>query len=110
MDIEKYFSNFFNGTKNPSLEAMRYFMKEFGNPHLNLKFIHVAGTNGKGSVTEMLSKVLIQSGYKVGKFMSPHLIKYNERTSINNVNISDEELEKLILYIEPKVQEYNKCH
>ena len=110
MDIEKYFSNYFNGTKNPSLEAMKYFMNEFENPHLKLKFIHVAGTNGKGSVTEMLSKVLIQSGYKVGKFMSPHLIKYNERTSINNVNISDEELEKLILYIEPKVQEYNKCH
>ena len=110
MDIEKYFSNFFNGTKNPSLEAMRYFMKEFGNPHLNLKFIHVAGTNGKGSVTEMLSNVLIQSGYKVGKFMSPHLIKYNERTSINNINISDEELESLIHYIEPKLEEYNEKH
>ena len=110
MDIEKYFSNFFNGTKNPSLEAMRYFMKEFGNPHLNLKFIHVAGTNGKGSVTEMLSNVLIQSGYKVGKFMSPHLIKYNERTSINNINISDEELESIIHYIEPKLEEYNAKH
>ena len=110
MDIERYFSNFFNGTKNPSLEAMRYFMNEFGNPHLKLKFVHIAGTNGKGSVTEMLSNVLIQSGYKVGKFMSPHLIKYNERTSINNKSISDEELEKLILYIEPKIQEYNKCH
>ena len=110
MDIEKYFSNFFNGTKNPSLEAMKFFMKEFGNPHLNLKFIHVAGTKGKGSVTEMLSNVLIKSGYKVGKFMSPHLIKYNERTSINNVNISDEELEKIINFIEPKLKEYNDNH
>ena len=110
MDIEKYFSKFFNGTKDPSLDAMRYFMNEFGNPHLNLKFIHVAGTNGKGSVTEMLSSVLIQSGYKVGKFMSPHLIKYNERTSINNENISDEELEELIIKLEPKIQEYNNCH
>lgn len=110
MDINKYFSNFFNDTKNPSLEAMKYFMNEFGNPHLKLKFVHIAGTNGKGSVTEMLSNVLIQSGYKVGKFMSPHLIKYNERASINNENISDEELEKLILYVEPKVQEYNRCH
>lgn len=110
MDIEKYFLNFFNGTKNPSLEAMKFFMKEFGNPHLNLKFIHIAGTNGKGSVTEMLSNVLIKSGYNVGKFMSPHLIKYNERTSINNVNISDEELEKIINFIEPKLKEYNEKH
>ena len=110
MDIEKYFSNFFNGTKNPSLNAMRFFMSEFGNPHLDLKFIHIAGTNGKGSVTEMLSNVLIKSGYKVGKFMSPHLIKYNERTSINNVNISDEELEELIKMIEPKLNKYNETH
>ena len=110
MDIEKYFSNFFNGTKNPSLEAMKFFMKEFRNPHLNLKFIHVAGTNGKGSVTEMLSNVLIKSGYKVGKFMSPHLIKYNERTSINNINISDEELKKIIKFIEPKLKQYNDSH
>lgn len=110
MDIEKYFSKFFNGTKDPSLEAMRYFMNEFGNPHLDLKFIHIAGTNGKGSVTEMLSSVLIQSGYKVGKFMSPHLIKYNERTSINNENISDEDLEEIIEYLKPKIQEYNDCH
>lgn len=110
MNIEKYFSQFFNGTKDPSLEAMKYFMNEFGNPQLELKFIHVAGTNGKGSVTEMLSNVLIECGYKVGKFMSPHLIKYNERTSINNENISDEELENLIVKLEPKIREYNECH
>lgn len=110
MDIEKYFSNFFNGTKNPSLEAMKFFMKEFGNPHLELKFIHVAGTNGKGSTTEMISNVLIKAGYKVGKFMSPHLIKYNERTSINNENISDEDLEEIIKYIEPKLKMYNETH
>ena len=102
MNIEEYFSQFFNGTKDPSLEAMNFFMNEFNNPHLKLNFIHVAGTNGKGSVTEMLSNVLIDSGYRVGKFMSPHLIKYNERTSINNENISDVELEEIIK--ENKVQ------
>lgn len=110
MNIEKFLGSFFNGTKNPSLEAVRFFMNEFGNVQNKLKFIHIAGTNGKGSTTEMISNVLIKCGYKVGKFMSPHLIKYNERTSINNVNISDEDLKKLILKIKPKIEEYNNSH
>lgn len=107
MDIEKYLSNFFKGTKNPSLKAMEYFMNEFGHPEQELKAIHIAGTNGKGSITEMITKVLINAGYKIGKFISPHLIRYNERISINNKNISDIEMEKLINRINPKIEEYN---
>ena len=49
---------------------------------------HIAGTNGKGSCLEILTNILICAGYKVGKFLSPHLIKYNERISINNNYIS----------------------
>ena len=45
----------------------------------SLKAIHIAGTNGKGSLTEMITKILINAGYTVGKFISPHLIQYNER-------------------------------
>jgi len=110
MNIEQYLSNFFKGTKNPSLKAMEYFMKKFGNPEKNLKVIHIAGTNGKGSVVEMLNNILINSGYKVGKFMSPHLIKYNERISINNKNITDEQMEKLIEKIKPVIDEYNSIN
>ena len=47
-----------------------------------IKFIHIAGTNGKGSCTEMISNILVCAGYKVGKVISPHLIKYNERMVI----------------------------
>ena len=110
MDIEQYLSNFFKGTKNPTLKAMEYFMEEFGHPEKELKIIHIAGTNGKGSCTEMITNILINAGYKVGKFISPHLIKYNERISINNKNITDEQMKKLIERIQPKIDKYNNTN
>lgn len=67
MKIEEYLSKIESVTAKPSLDAMKYFMKEFGNPHKKTKFIHVAGTNGKGSVCEMISHILINAGYKVRK-------------------------------------------
>ena len=107
MDVEKYLSNFFRGTKNPSLTAMNFFMNEFNHPEDKLKSIHIAGTNGKGSVTEMITNVLINEGYTVGKFISPHLIHYNERISVNNINISDQKMEELITKISPLIEKYN---
>ena len=107
MDIEKYLSNFFRGTKNPTLKAMKFLMEEFNHPEDKLKVIHIAGTNGKGSVTEMITNVLVMEGYTVGKFISPHLIHYNERISVNNNNISNIEMEKLINIISPSIEKYN---
>lgn len=107
MDLERYLSNFFKGTKNPSLKAMKFLMEEFRHPEDDLKIIHIAGTNGKGSVTEMITNVLIKEGYTVGKFISPHLIQYNERISVNNNNISNIEMEKLINKINPSIEKYN---
>ena len=107
MNIENYLSNFFKGTKNPSLKAMKFLMDEFNHPEEKLKSIHIAGTNGKGSVTEMITNVLINEGYKVGKFISPHLIHYNERISVNNNNINDYEMEDLINKINPAIEKYN---
>ena len=107
MNIEEYLSNFFKGTKNPSLKAMKFLMNEFKHPEDKLKAIHIAGTNGKGSVTEMITNVLIKEGYTVGKYISPHLIKYNERISVNNKNISNNEMEKLINKINPLIEKYN---
>ena len=72
--VEEYLNNFFKGSKNPSLKAMQYFIKNYENFEKNMKFIHIAGTNGKGSCTEIISNILIKQGYKVGKFVSPHLI------------------------------------
>ena len=107
MDIEKYLSNFFKGTKTPSLKAMKFLMDEFKHPEDKIKAIHIAGTNGKGSVTEMITNVLLNEGYTVGKFVSPHLIHYNERISVNNTNISNIEMEELIDKINPAIEKYN---
>ena len=107
-NVEEYLNNFFRGTKNPSLHAMKYFMEEYNNFEKEMKFIHIAGTNGKGSCTEMISNILVKQGYKVGKFLSPHLIKYNERISINRQDISDEDLISLITELEPKIKKYNE--
>ena len=108
MNVEEYLNNFFRGTKNPSLKAMEYFMKHFNNFEKEMKFIHIAGTNGKGSCTEIISNILIKQGYKVGKFLSPHLIKYNERISINNIEITNQEMSDIIEELQPLIDNYNK--
>ena len=110
INTEKYLSTFFKGTKDPSLDAMEYFMNHFEWCCDKLKIIHIAGTNGKGSCLETMTNILVKQGYKVGKFLSPHLIKYNERISINNIPISDEELSELIEELQPLVAKYNMEH
>lgn len=65
MNIEEYLKEFTVITRKPTLDAMRYFMNEFGKPDKKTKFIHVAGTNGKGSVCEMINNILVNAGYKV---------------------------------------------
>jgi dihydrofolate synthase/folylpolyglutamate synthase len=76
------------------LERMRALMRLLGDPQETLKFIHVAGTNGKGSVCAMLSAILEASGRKTGMYTSPHLFKVNERMRINGTDISNKELAK----------------
>ena len=73
------------------LDNTRAILSKLGNPENKFKSIHVAGTNGKGSVCKMLALALEEQGYKVGLFTSPHLMKMNERISINGIDISDED-------------------
>ena len=108
LDVNEYLNNFYKGMKKPSLKAMKYFMEIYNNFEKKMKFIHIAGTNGKGSCTEIISNILIKQGYKVGKFLSPHLIRYNERISINGNEISDEEMLSLIEELKPLINQYNK--
>ena len=91
MLLDNFLSNFIQTTDFPTLDAMYYLMDKLGSPEKNLKFIHVAGTNGKGSICEMLNSILMLSNYKVGKFISPHLFKSNESICINNIQITDTE-------------------
>lgn len=65
-------------------------INHLGNPHQNLKFIHVAGTNGKGSTSHMLASILQEAGYKVGLYTSPHLKDFRERIKINETEITED--------------------
>lgn len=78
------------------LDRMGELLKALGNPHKKLKYIHIAGSNGKGSASAMFTSILMVAGYKVGTFTSPHLIEYNERFCINNAPINDEDLSLIV--------------
>lgn len=108
INIEEYFKKYYRFKKNPSLDTMKYFMNEYNNLHEKMNFIHIAGTNGKGSCSEIINNILIEQGYNVGKFISPHLIRYNERISVNKIDISDEELTEIIEELEPKIKKYTE--
>lgn len=110
MNIDKYLDKFDKFTKDPTLEAMKYILDKFDNPEKKLKIIHVAGTNGKGSVCEMLASIFSKTKYKVGKFISPHLIKFNDGIYINNIQISNKEVEEIIIPLSKVVDDYNKTH
>jgi dihydrofolate synthase/folylpolyglutamate synthase len=71
------------------LSTIRRILKSLGNPQDNFSCIHVAGTNGKGSVASSLASILDASGYKTGLYTSPHLVRFNERITINNQPISN---------------------
>ena len=83
---------------------MAKFVKLLGNPHLGFPVIHVAGTNGKGSVCAMLDSIYRANGYKVGLFSSPHLIELGERIRINGENITEEEINQWVEQIKPIAQ------
>ncbi|WP_369281948.1 folylpolyglutamate synthase/dihydrofolate synthase family protein [Oscillibacter sp. GMB15532] len=85
------------------LERIEELMELLGNPQKRLKFIHVAGTNGKGSVCAMLSEILTRAGYTTGLYTSPHLFRINERMKVNGADISDEELTDLARQVKPLV-------
>jgi len=71
-------------------------LKAFGNPHYNQRYIHIAGTNGKGSVGAILESILIQAGLKVGFYTSPHLVSFTERFRINRELITKDQAASLI--------------
>lgn len=73
----------------PGLDRIKSLLGKIGNPQENFKSIHIAGTNGKGSVSSMISSVLMSCGYNVGLYTSPHIIRFNERIRINGKEIDD---------------------
>ncbi len=84
------------------LSNMNALMELLGNPHKDIKCVHVAGTNGKGSVVAFLSEILIKAGYTVGTFTSPYIERFSERIRVNGEEISSEEIAELVEKIKEK--------
>lgn len=94
--------------KIPTLNRMRRFLAELGNPQIGLNYIHVTGTNGKGSTVAMMRSMLIASGLTVGSFTSPYITRFNERIALDGQPISDQDLTRLTAKIEPVVAKLDR--
>ena len=85
----------------PGLERITELCKKLGDPQKNMKFVHVTGTNGKGSTCAMTEIILRKSGYKTGLFTSPYVRYFNERMAVNGKSISNEMLAEITEYVRP---------
>jgi len=87
-----------------SLGDFRTFLKRVGNPEKGLRTIHIAGTKGKGSTAYIISEILRNEGYKIGLFLSPHLLNIRERIQLNGLPIPEEEFARIITKIKPEIR------
>lgn len=86
-----YLDNYNRSRMTPGLERIEKLLEHLGNPHLGQKYIHVAGTNGKGSTCKYIECILDQAGYSVGVFTSPFLVRINENVRLKGIDICDED-------------------
>ena len=94
-DSFKTFANSFQAVTVPGLSRISALCNKLGSPQRGLKFIHVAGTNGKGSTSAMLDSILREAGYRVGLFTSPYVREFNERMRVDGKNIPNDTLARL---------------
>lgn len=99
-----YLTNLSKFGINLGLSRMEYLLQQFGNPEKNLKVIHVAGTNGKGSTVTMTANILKEAGFRVGVYISPHLYCFTERMTINGEPIPQEKLAELTARVKPTLE------
>ncbi len=85
----------------PGLERTQTLLKLMGNPEKKLKFVHIAGTNGKGSTAAMTASILQKAGYRTGLYTSPYIYRFNERMQVNGSEISDEDLAAVTEFVKP---------
>lgn len=88
-------------------DNLRLLLESLGSPHKSLKFIHIVGTNGKGSAAAMIGAVLGQAGYNTGVYTSPYILSFNERIRVGNENISDSDLAKYTELVKNKLDSLN---
>ncbi len=92
------------------LHSMQQMMHELGNPQLRCRFVHIAGTNGKGSVAAMLESIFRAAGYKTGLYTSPHLLSVRERIRVEAEDILENAFADLLQRIKPVVETYNATY
>lgn len=94
---------------NLGLDRIEKILEYLGNPHKDIKFVYVGGTNGKGSTTAMISSVLKEAGYKVGMYTSPYLEEFEERIQINRENIDKDRLAFLMDDVREAINKVKEC-
>lgn len=104
LDIDTILQSFERFGIHLGLEAIQQLLEDLGNPHDRVPIIHVAGSNGKGSVCAYLSTVLTEAGYRVGRYTSPHLVTWCERICINNQPILPEALQAVLQQVQAVIR------
>ena len=95
----EYIHSFFWKGSIPGLSRTEELLCRLGNPEKKLKFVHIAGTNGKGSTAAMTASILQKAGYRVGLYTSPYIYRFNERIQVNGQQIADEDVAKVTEYV-----------
>ncbi|WP_018247871.1 bifunctional folylpolyglutamate synthase/dihydrofolate synthase [Orenia marismortui] len=99
----KYLESLSKFGVKPGLDRIKLLLSYLDNPEENLNVIHIAGTNGKGSTSAILTSIYKEAGYKVGTYTSPHITEFNERIRVNNENINNEDLGLLVKELKPAI-------
>ena len=106
--IEYIHSVFWKGSI-PGLSRTQELLSRMGNPEKKLKFIHIAGTNGKGSTAAMTASILRKAGYRTGLYTSPYIYRFHERMQVDGEQITDEELVAVTEFVKPHAQAMEQC-
>ena len=111
----RYLDSFYDYEKKPSrkikfvnLNRIKKLARLFGDPQNTYKTIHITGTKGKGSTSSLLSNILLQAGFKVGLYTSPHISDLRERIKINNIEIEKKELVRLVQEVKEKLKSLSR--
>ena len=88
----------------PGLSRTKELLARMGNPEKRLRFVHIAGTNGKGSTAAMIASVLQKAGYRTGLYTSPYLFRFHERMKVNGEDITDGELAEITQWVKPHAE------
>ena len=95
--------------KATGYEHAKVLLEKMGNPEKKLKYVHIGGTNGKGSTASMLASILEKAGYKTGLYTSPYIYRFHERMQVNGEQISDEDLAEVTEYVKSFADEMEDC-